>query len=141
MASKQEIGEQNVAALKRYIESKKAKGEGFPVQNGKLFMTGIYRELVDDDKAARAPSWFNTNEKAVELLNALREDMANDGILGHAASASAKTDKQVKQLEGRVMQLENRMAALKAENEALKAELGRRTLADQHLISTGRMLR
>ena len=125
--SSQQIGQESVEALQRYLDVLKDKGQGLPAWDGKVsksavaLAVGIDRQSLYKNKGCRA------------LLEAAAEELGLQGI--SAREVGSNNDDAKAQ---RIQVLELQVSSLHAEVEGLRRKLRNFAHIEEHLIESGR---
>ena len=125
--SSQQIGQESVEALKKYLDALKADGQGLPGRNGKVSVSAVALAMGTDRQTLYKNSGCRT------LLESAAQELGLQSIEARASGPSTKDDAKTQ----RIQVLEAQVATLKAEVEGLRRQLSRYAHIEQHMVETG----
>lgn len=124
--SSQQIGQESVEALQKYLEALKVEGRGLPARNGKVSVSAVALALGTDRQT------LYKNSSCRELLERATQDLGLQGISAREVLNSPDDGK-----DRRIQQLEAQNDALRAEVAGLRKQLQRYGHLQAHLIESG----
>jgi|TARA_B100000700_G_scaffold329075_1_gene449188 uncharacterized coiled-coil protein SlyX len=134
MATTKQIAKKNIELLSGFVEKVESGEVHVPMRNGEIYIKGV-AELVLCRQLARAPTWMNTNDDAVVLIQRLREFVASDNFNPDVDASTSEVDqlkRDINALEKKLALQEMTIASLKKENEQIKN-------GKEHTQCTGRL--
>ena len=91
--SSQQIGQESVEALKRYLDALKADGQGLPTRNGKVSVSVVALALGTDRQT------LYKNSACRELLDQAAQELGFQGIEARANLPSTKEDAKTQRIQ------------------------------------------
>lgn len=126
-----EIGLENVARLKAYLDGLASAGEPLPMRAGKPNMSAIALACGFDRQV------LYKNPAAVALIEGVVAQMPPaETDTADGPEEKPKSDRR----DSRIMQLEQQLAAARAENAGLRERLRRLQHIEDHVAETGRRI-
>lgn len=127
-----QIGAENVARLRAYLDRLSAAGEPLPRRAGKPNLSAIAIACGFDRQV------LYKNPAAKSLLEEAAAKLGEPEPSTGSEDAEEKPEQRTDRRDRRIMQLEQQNASLRAENQTLRERLRRLQQLEEIMVRTGR---